>query len=150
MPGIRYTLCTDAKGRGVLFLKERFQQFMAGRYGNDNFNRFLLLVSLILMILSLFSRRNIFYTLALAALVYCYFRMFSRNTYKRYAENEKYLELKNRFLGVFRRERDHASQLKNYRFFKCPNCRQKVRVPRGKGKIKIHCPKCHADFIKKS
>ena len=131
-------------------LKERMQQFMIGRYGTDDFNRFLLIISFVLLILSLFGGRNMLYTLALALLIYCYFRMFSRNTYKRAAENEKYCELKNRFFGFFRSEKAHASQLKDYRFFKCPNCRQKVRVPKGKGKIKIHCPKCHTDFIKKS
>lgn len=130
-------------------LRDRFQQFMTGRYGTDEFSRFLLIVALIFMVLSMFLNGP-FYLLAMVLLIYCYFRMFSRNTYKRYAENEKYLEIKNNITGVFQREKDHASQRKDYRFFKCPNCKQKVRVPKGKGKIKIHCPKCHTDFIKKS
>ena len=87
-------------------LKERMQQFMIGRYGTDDFNRFLLIISFVLLILSLFGGRNMLYTLALALLIYCYFRMFSRNTYKRAAENEKYCELKNRFFGFFRREKE--------------------------------------------
>lgn len=130
-------------------LKDRFQQFMIGRYGSDEFSRFMLIVALIFMVLSMFLDGP-FYLLAMALLIYCYFRMFSRNTYKRYAENEKYLEIKNNITGFFQREKAHAGQLKDYRFFKCPNCKQKVRVPKGKGKIKIHCPKCSTDFIKKS
>ena len=131
-------------------LKEKLQQFMIGRYGTDDFNKFLLIISFVLLILSLFGGHNLLYSVALILLIYCYFRMFSRNIYKRAAENTKYCELKNRFFGFFRREKDHAYQLKDYRFFKCPNCKQKVRVPTGKGKIKIHCPKCHTYFIKKS
>lgn len=131
-------------------LRDKFSRFMQGRYGTDNFSKFLLITSLVLLLLALFTRRGIFDWLAIALLIYCYFRMLSRNTYKRYAENEKYMSIQNSFLGFFRKEKDHAGQLKDYRFFKCPSCRQKVRVPRGKGKIEIHCPKCHTKFIKKS
>ena len=131
-------------------LKEKFQQFMYGRYGTDDFSRFMLYTALGMMILNLFVRIQLLNTLALALLIYCYFRMFSRNIYKRADENRKFLEMKEQFLNTFRREKDHASQLKDYRFFKCPVCKLNVRVPRGKGKIKIHCPRCQNDFIKKS
>ena len=130
--------------------RDKFQNFMYGRYGTDEFSRAMLFVSLILIVLSLFTRVKLFNTLALAIIIYCYFRMFSRNTYKRAEENRRYLEIKENFLNVFRREKDHAIQRKDYRFFKCPVCKQKVRVPRGNGKIKIHCPRCQNDFIKKS
>lgn len=130
--------------------KEKFQQFMYGRYGVDEFSRTMLYTSLGMLLISTFLRIRLFNTLALALLIYCYFRMFSRNIYKRADENRKYLEVKTSLLNRFNREKDHASQLKDYRFFKCPTCKQKVRVPRGKGKIKIHCPRCHNDFIKKS
>ena len=66
------------------------------------------------------------------------FRMLSRNTYKRYQENRKYLTLVERL-----KDREH-------RYFDCPRCRQPVRVPRGKGKIAITCPKCREKFIKKT
>lgn len=123
---------------------------MYGRYGTDEFSRFLLYFALALMVITLFVRVPLFNTLALALLVYCYFRMFSRNIYKRADENRMFLQKKQQFLSFFRKNKDHMGQLKDYRFFKCPNCKQKVRVPRGKGKIKIHCPRCHNDFIKKS
>lgn len=123
---------------------------MYGRYGADEFSRFLLYFALALMVITLFVRVPLFNTLALALLVYCYFRMFSRNIYKRADENRMFLQKKQQFLSFFRKNKDHMGQLKDYRFFKCPNCKQKVRVPRGKGKIKIHCPRCHNDFIKKS
>lgn len=131
-------------------IKDALARFMQGRYGSDDLGRFTLIVALILMVITMFTKWNLFYLLALALLVYSYFRMLSRNTWKRSEENQKFLSLKNNFTNVFNREKNHAAQRKDYRFFKCPTCKQTVRVPRGKGKIKIHCPKCNTDFIKKS
>ena len=143
-------------------VRDRFQQFMYGRYGMDQFNRFLSMAALILLIIAMFIRRPILDLAALAVLVWCYFRMFSRNTSKRYAENEKYLSIRDRFTGLFRKGKSgsyqhnaynrkaHREQKKIYRFFNCPNCSQKVRVPRGKGKICITRPKCRTEFIKRS
>ncbi len=130
--------------------RDKLQNFMYGRYGTDEFSRAMLFVSLALIVLSMFIKIPLLNTLAFAVIIYCYFRMFSRNIYKRADENRKFLEIKEKLLNVFRREKDHVSQLKDYCFFKCPVCKQKVRVPRGKGKIKIHCPRCQNDFIKKS
>lgn len=163
--------------------KEKFQRFMYGRYGVDEFSRALVYTSLGMMILHAVFKISGLDTLGMILLVYCYFRIFSRNIYKRAAENQKYLHIKDSFLQKFSRKtgtssqyyanengtfaqkvsdtmntlsakikkkQEYARQLKDYRFFKCPTCQQKVRVPKGKGKIKIHCPRCHNDFIKKS
>lgn len=73
------------------FMKEKLQRFMWGRYGNDRFNQFLMIVALVCLALSFFGLR-IFYVLALALLVYVYYRMFSRNMSKRSAENQWYLK----------------------------------------------------------
>lgn len=128
--------------------KEKMQQFMYGRYGTDEFARFTLYASLFLCILSLFIRSALLNLLILLLLGYTYFRMFSRKIYKRHEENQKFLQIKNKVVQTLHLNR--LGQMKDYRFFKCPICKQTVRVPRGKGKIKIHCPKCHNDFIKKS
>lgn len=122
------------------------QNVMSGRYGVDHLNRFLLYTSLILFLLEMFFVRwvdffVIFYPVALILLVICYFRMFSRNMAKRSLENQKYLELKDSILR--RGDRTH-------RIFHCPNCGQKVRVPKGKGRISIRCPKCGREFIKRT
>lgn len=76
------------------FMKEKLQRFMWGRYGNDRFNQFLMIVALVCLALSFFGLR-IFYVLALALLVYVYYRMFSRNMSKRSAENQWYLKKRN-------------------------------------------------------
>ena len=79
-----------------------------------------------------------------------YIRLFSRNISKRYAENQKYLALENRLRRFFGQKRYLMQQRKEYHIYKCPGCKQKIRIPRGKGKISIRCPKCGEEFIKNS
>ena len=131
-------------------MKQKFQQFMTGRYGVDQLSRLLLGISVVFCALSLFSRWNLFYLLALALLGYTYYRMFSRNVSKRYAENQKFLNARYRLAVKRDQQKRQFAQRKEYRFYRCPGCRQKVRVPRGKGRISISCPKCRTEFIKKS
>lgn len=131
-------------------MKEKFQQFMIGRYGVDDLSRFSLYALLGLMILNLFFKSSLGSLLLLIGLVWIYFRMFSKNYDKRYAENTRFLQLKEKFTGFFRKEKNLAAQRKNYRIYTCPGCKQKIRVPKGKGKVEVTCPKCHTSFVKKS
>lgn len=131
-------------------MKQKFQQFMTGRYGVDQLSRLLLGISVVFCVISLFSRWNLFYFLAIALLGYTYYRMFSRNVAKRYAENQKFLNARYRLIVKKDQRKRQFAQRKEYRFYRCPGCRQKVRVPRGKGRISITCPKCRTEFIKKS
>lgn len=123
---------------------------MMGRYGADDYSKFLLGLSVALMVLNLFLRIPFLNIAIFAVLVYVYVRMFSKNIQKRYAENMKYLDLKGRFFGYFQKEKRMAQDRKTNHIYKCPNCKQKIRVPRGKGKICITCPKCKTEFTKKS
>lgn len=130
-------------------MREKFRRFMTGRYGVDDLGRFTLYLSLALLILSFFIRYRILYILAVALLVICYLRMFSRNISRRYGENQKFLTWKTKAAGrFFTARKRHAD--KEHRYFRCPSCRQTVRVPRGKGKISISCPRCGAQFIKRT
>ena len=131
------------------FMKEKLQRFMWGRYGNDRFNQFLMIVALVCLALSFFGLR-IFYVLAVGILIYAYYRMFSRNMSKRSAENQWYLRKEMKVRGWFGRKKKEFAQRKDYRIYKCPKCGQKLRVPRGRGKIAIHCRKCGEEFIRKS
>lgn len=120
-----------------------FRRFMQGRYGTDKLNLALLVAGLVFSILSYFLIGVTPLNLLLTLISYIFlglslFRSFSRNIYKRYEENRK-------FLLIFQRLRD-----KEHRYYDCPRCRQQVRVPRGKGKISITCPKCKEKFIKKT
>ena len=125
-------------------------QFMQGRYGADQMGQMLSAVSMVFLIISLFSRNQAWFLLALIGIVYNYFRMFSQNISKRYAENQKYLTMT---AGIRRKIASWKSQLaqrKIYHIYRCPGCKQKIRVPRGRGKIEIRCPKCNTRFVKKS
>lgn len=126
---------------------------MAGRNGNDQLNIFLLIVNLILMLLSsIFSKSigGVLYPIVIALLVYVYFRMFSRNVYKRREENGKYMRLKYKAAAELRLFKERWIQRKDYKFFTCPSCRASLRVPRHRGKIKIVCRKCGTSFFGKT
>lgn len=123
---------------------QKIMQFMQGRYGLDQLGRYLLYGSMLLLVISMLIRPLWFlYYFALACVIYCYFRILSRNISKRYQENQK-------FVSFISGQKLKFSQRKTHRIFKCPNCAQKIRVPKGKGKICIKCPKCRIEFIKKT
>ena len=134
-------------------MKQRIMAFMAGRYGGDNLSRFTLAVSWVLIILAALTRKSIgpaLNTVAMVLLVVTLFRCFSRNTYKRSSENYKFMLLKGDVVAWFKGKKTRIAQSREYRFFRCPGCKVTTRVPRGRGKIKIRCPKCGTEFIKKS
>ena len=122
---------------------------MQGRYGNDQLNRFLMVLVMISLLISLFGIRP-FYLVGIAILVWSYFRMFSRNIYKRQAENSVYLRYEYKVRQKFAGWKKAAKQRKTHHIYKCPSCKQKIRIPRGKGKIEIRCPKCGQTFIRRS
>lgn len=125
------------------------RRFMAGRYGVDQLTWVLLGVSLVLSLLSRILQAGIFGLLCWAVLFYCYFRILSRNIYARQQENQKMLQLWYRLKNSSGTRRTMQDRKEN-KVFVCPTCKQKLRVPRGKGKINITCPKCHTSFIKKT
>lgn len=117
--------------------------FMAGRYGHDKLNNAILVVGVVACLLSVFVRRVVWlyallWLMSYGCVFWSLFRSLSRNTYKRYQENRRYLRLLDQL-----RDREH-------RYYACPRCRQSVRVPRGKGEIAIKCPKCGERFVKKT
>ena len=116
------------------------RRFMEGRYGNDRLNMYILGTGLVLVLVYAFIPNRmvqlVLWALSYVLMFWAIFRMLSRNVYKRYQENRK-------FLQIFDRIKD-----RQHRYYDCPKCRQTVRVPRGKGKIAITCPKCKEKFIK--
>lgn len=144
----------DRLGKGWMFMREKMQRFMSGRYGADELSKALNIAVLVSLVLSMFSRvlsvLGIFYWVGLALIIYSCFRMFSKNVSKRHEENQKFLNF--RYQGTVKRNtmKKRWEQRGTYRFYKCPQCSQTVRVPKGKGKICITCPKCRTEFVKKS
>ena len=131
-------------------MKEKIRQFMIGRYGTDGLNQFLSIASLVLLLIAIVSRVSLFTWLGVALLVFCYYRTFSRNISKRTEENYKFYTLKDRVGSKFRSWKEQWANRKVYHYYRCPQCRQKLRVPRGRGRIQISCPRCGTQFIKKS
>jgi hypothetical protein len=134
-------------------MRAKLERLMIGRNGSDDLSRFVAIVSGALMIVSMFGRgayRSAFWILAIVGLIYCYFRIFSRNYDKRREENTRYLEMKNEILSYFLGVKERFSQRKDYKFFRCPSCHAMLRVPRGKGKVKVICRKCGTSFVKKT
>ncbi len=125
-------------------------RFMIGRYGMDQLSKVLNWISLIFLIISMIVKHDIFLWIAIAILLYSYYRIFSRNTAKRYQENIKFLDFVGKIKQKRNRSRYQQEQRKIYKFFVCPQCKQKVRVPKGKGKICITCPKCRMEFVRRS
>lgn len=119
-----------------------FRNFMAGRYGTDKLNMVILSAGLVICLISPFVNsvkvQLLLTAVSYGLMIWALFRGFSRNTYKRYQENRK-------FLQFFERLKD-----REHRYYDCPKCRQVVRVPRGKGKIAITCPRCRERFVRKT
>ena len=131
-------------------LKDRFRRFMVGRYGTDELNRFLSTLILVFVILHLFSRHMIFFWMELICLIFIYGRMFSKNTRGRFEENQAYLHYCFYAGEWIRKLGRRLKEGKKYKIFKCPNCGQKLRIPRGHGKIQVHCRSCGHDFMGRS
>lgn len=119
-----------------------FRRFMSGRYGTDKLNMFILGAGVVICLLNLFIRfapvNLLFTVLSYVLMIWAIVRTFSRNTYKRYQENRKFLLFLDRL-----KDRQH-------KHYHCPKCHQLVRVPKGKGKIAIKCPKCGERFVRKT
>lgn len=134
-------------------MRERLARFMAGRNGNDQLNIFLLIVDVVLLLIAGIFAQSIgkfIYPLVIVLLVYIYFRMFSRNVYRRREENGKFIRLKFKVSAALRVRRERWVQRRDYKFFTCPSCKTTLRVPRGHGKIKIVCRKCGNSFTGRS
>lgn len=126
------------------------RQFMTGRYGMDQLNQYLMYGVLILLVLNIFLDSFLLRAWAIIGIVYMYFRMLSRNINRRFQENQAFQGILFRTGQFFKRFRFNAGEARKYKIFRCPGCGQKVRIPRGHGKVSIHCPKCGRDFIKRS
>lgn len=127
---------------------------MYGRYGIDSLSKFILAayiaVALTNLILSFFdfwtTGRFVFYAAELALIALFFFRAFSKNIYKRSAENRKYCELKTKFKAFTNMQKCKWRDRKTHVYKKCPNCKAALRLPRKKGKHTVCCPKCKKDF----
>lgn len=138
------------KGWITMNFREKIARMMYGRYGVDTLSRGMLYASIAVLVINLFFRNQILNAISMVLLLLCYIRMFSRNFPKRQQENIKFTNLCNRVKYQFSKISYRVKESKTHHIYRCPKCKQKIRVPRGKGKISIRCPKCQNEFIKRS
>ena len=136
-------------GKDVFWLLfQKFQQFMYGRYGGDKFSLFLLAAALVISLIGAF-----FWPISLIAdaiFLYVLFRMFSRNHAARQREYYGFLRFWTPVEEWFRFQRTRFRERNTYKYFRCPQCKQRLRAPRGKGKIQVTCQKCRNVFQTKT
>lgn len=124
-----------------------FKDFMKGRHGIDEYSVFLTYFAVILLIISFIFKWSILSTVALLMVVWSYYRVFSKNIVKRNTENYRFkLTLLNPVKKAIRRFKRHTFGEKGYKYIYCKNCKQELRVPKHKGKVKVKCPKCKEKF----
>lgn len=122
---------------------------MFGRYGTDALNYVLFALVLVLIIINSFMNEFIIYFITLIIMAIYFLRPFSKNIYARRKENEWLLKLVRPITRRFKKIRKQSTE-KNHKIFECPKCHQFVRVPKGKGKVEVSCPKCEHRFEKRT
>lgn len=123
-----------------------FKKIMAGRYGTDQLSMVLIALALVMMIIALPFDWIIIKLLPLVPIVLSYYRIFSKHIYKRQQENFKFIRFYTPIQKKINLSLKRFKERKTHRYFKCPNCKQTLRVPKGKGNISITCPKCKNIF----
>ncbi|MBS5863225.1 MAG: hypothetical protein KIC54_00880 [Clostridium sp.] len=127
-------------------LMYKMANFFQGRYGIDELYKFLFILFWIIAILSIFIRNTIIYLLEILICVFMFYRLLSRNIYKRQSENMKYLKIRDKVKGKITLQKRKWSERKTHIYRKCPNCKAEIRLPKKKGKHVCTCPRCKKDF----
>ena len=131
-------------------LKTRLQTLLKGRYGNDQLNLFILSITIFFGLLSTLFESMLLSLIATASIFLCYYRIFSKQLVKRTHENQKFLKYYLPVKTAFKKRFYHLKMQRTHKYLTCKGCGQKLRVPRGKGKICITCPKCKEEIHVKS
>ncbi len=128
---------------------QKLRQFMYGRNGGDQLCFGLFVLAILCQIIYTITRFLPLYLLSLVLYGIGIFRVLSRNIPKRQAENRKFMNFIWKIKNFWGNTKCRFEEAKTYKHFKCPSCGQKIRIPRGRGKVEICCPKCGTRFIKK-
>lgn len=146
----------DLLRKYVSMFREDMRDVMSRRCGLDELNNFIMLVGFVCILISLFTRNWIFTLLGAVFVVLCYLRVFSKKLEKRRAENAFYMRYMGNVVALARRGKlilkmwIKTLRDKEYAYFVCSGCGQVIRVPKGKNKVNIRCPKCSKTFIKRT
>lgn len=134
----------------LMNLRMKVENFMKGRYGRfDTLNKTLIVSSLILLFLANFGVLWPLRLLAYGLFIWAYTRILSKKFYVRSNENQKFLAWRMKYLKKWQGMKRRFAERKTHTYFRCKGCQQQIRAPKGRGKIKVTCSKCHQSFIKK-
>jgi len=128
----------------------RLRRFMIGRYGSDQLSMALLILSIIITLAGNLLRMPVISLISYIPLGLCVYRMLSRDINRRRMENYKFAMLMSPVYSWLKKTQKRIMNSKTHKYFKCPNCKATLRVPKGKGKIIITCTRCKTEFIKKT
>lgn len=131
-------------------LRASMQRMMAGRHGADEFSLAMLICGLVLTMIGNFTGLGILSILSLALYILAIYRMFSKDHAKRYAENQKYLATWHKSTNSLRQFFVRCKNFRKYKYFKCPECHSRLRLPRKVGEVTVTCGKCKHAFKQKA
>ena len=131
-------------------VREGLRKLMVGRRGADELSLALLIAGVVLSMLSSITRIGLFYLIGLVGYGLSIFRMFSRNINKRYAENAKFLMFWRGWRSGLKQFINRMKNMRKYKYFKCPECHSRLRLPRKVGEVTVTCGKCHHAFKQKA
>ncbi|MDE6625720.1 MAG: hypothetical protein K2K56_05035 [Lachnospiraceae bacterium] len=140
----------------ITMFRADMREVMSRRCGLDELNSFIMLVAFVFVLIALFTQKGIYILLGDVFGIICYIRIFSKKLDKRSRENALYMRYMGNVVAIARRVKlvvkmkIKSIQDKEYAYFVCPTCGQVVRVPKGKNKVNIRCPKCSMTFIKRT
>ena len=125
---------------------DKIQRFLNGRYGTDDFYKFLLIICFIIIVINIFIDSIILRVLEVIVFIFAIYRVLSKKKYKRSKENKKYLEIRNKIVHFFSYQKRKFKDRNTHMYKKCPKCKQKIRLPLKKGKHIVKCPNCKEKF----
>ena len=131
-------------------IRNFLRNFMIGRYGPDHLGIAMIVVSVVLSLLHSITRFSLIMYVSYLILALTLFRMLSRNIVRRRAENDKFIRYWWPVKTKAGRMMANLKHRKTHKFLRCPGCNNTLRVPKGKGKLQITCPKCGERFIRKT
>lgn len=131
-------------------LRARMQQWMSGRYGFDELSRTLMYAGVILMLVSFVPALSFLSFPALVLVLWSSIRSYSKKIERRQAERAAYLRFTGKIRSWFQLRKKIFQERKTHRYIRCKQCKTMMRVPKGRGTIRISCPKCHSETIKKT
>lgn len=128
----------------------QLRRFMYGRYGVDQYSRAVIIFGLVISLIASFTRIPAIMFLSYIPIVYAFFRILSKNVQKRARENFVYCEIIRKLKVKLNNFKLLIIGTKTHKYFRCKSCKQMIRIPRGKGKVSISCPKCRKEFVSRT